>query len=63
MLDGESGRCEAPRPAADGPIDLTAWARTAAPRDASSLSAYLIALALIAIGGEWVYWRRLRWRT
>ena len=48
---------------AAGPIDVTAWARTAAPRETSSLSAYLIALALIAIGGEWIYWRRLRWRT
>ena len=48
---------------ADGPIDLTAWARTAAPRGASSLSSYMIALALIAIGAEWIYWRRLRWRT
>ena len=48
--------------AAGGPIDLTPWARTAAPRDESSLSPYLIALALIAIGGEWIYWRRLRWR-
>jgi hypothetical protein len=48
---------------ADGPIDVTAWARSAAPRDSSSLSSYLIALALIAIGGEWVYWRSLRWRT
>jgi hypothetical protein len=47
---------------ADGPIDLTAWARAVEPRDASSLSPYLIALALIAIGGEWIYWRRLRWR-
>jgi hypothetical protein len=26
------------------------------------VSSYLIALALIAIGGEWVYWRWLRWR-
>jgi hypothetical protein len=49
--------------ATDGAIDLTPWARTAAPRKQSSLSAYLIALALIAIGGEWVYWRWLRWRT
>jgi hypothetical protein len=48
---------------ADGPIDLTAWARSAAPRDASSLSPYLIALALIASGGEWGYWRRMRWRA
>jgi hypothetical protein len=48
---------------ADGPIDLTAWTRSVAPRDASSLSSYLIALALIAIGGEWIYWRWLRWRT
>ena len=53
---------ESARPA-DGPIDLTAWARAAAPRDANSLSSYLIALALIAIGAEWAYWRWLRWRT
>ncbi len=48
---------------AAGPIDLTAWARTVAPRETSSLSSFLIALALIAIGGEWIYWRRLRWQT
>jgi hypothetical protein len=46
----------------DGPIDVTAWARTAVPREESSLSSYLIALVLIAIGGEWIYWRWLRWR-
>jgi hypothetical protein len=48
---------------ADGPIDLTPWGRIAVPHDESSLSSYLIALALIAIGGEWIYWRWLRWRT
>jgi hypothetical protein len=47
--------------AAAGPIDLTPWARTAAPRKQSSFSPYLIVLALLAIGGEWVYWRWLRW--
>jgi hypothetical protein len=46
----------------DGPVDVTAWARTAVPREESSLSSYLIALALVAIGGEWIYWRWLRWR-
>ena len=46
----------------DGPIDVTAWARAAVPREESSLSSYLIALVLIAIGGEWIYWRWLRWR-
>ena len=48
---------------ADGPIDLTAWSRTVAPRGSSSLSSYLIALALIAMLAEWAYWRRLRFRT
>jgi hypothetical protein len=46
-----------------GPIDLTPWARTVAPRDESSLSSYLIALALVAIAGEWLTWRWLRWRA
>ena len=49
--------------ASDGPLDLASWGRVAPPREESSLSAYLIALALIAIGGEWAYWRWLRWRT
>ena len=48
--------------ATDGPIDLRPWAGTAAPRKQSSLSPYLIVLALLAIGGEWAYWRWLRWR-
>ena len=47
----------------DGPIDLTPWARTVGPREERSLSGYLIVLALIAIGGEWAYWRWLRWRA
>jgi hypothetical protein len=47
----------------EGPIDLRPWAGVAAPRKQSSLSPYLIVLALLAIGGEWAYWRRLRWRT
>ena len=43
-----------------GPIDLASWA-AAAPCAAqgATLSAWLIVLALIAIGGEWVYWRWL----
>jgi hypothetical protein len=46
-----------------GLIDLTPWARTAVPHQESALSSYLIVLALIAIGGEWVCWRWLRWRS
>jgi hypothetical protein len=49
--------------ATDGPIDLRPWAGAAAPRKQSSLSPYLIVLALLAIGGEWAYWRWLRWRA
>ena len=52
-----------PARATDGPIDLRPWADVAAPRKQSSLSPYLIVLALLAIGGEWAYWRWLRWRT
>ena len=52
-----------PARATDGPIDLRPWAGVAAPRKQSSLSPYLIVLALLAIGGEWAYWRWLRWRT
>ncbi|HET6174051.1 MAG TPA: VWA domain-containing protein [Gaiellales bacterium] len=48
---------------ASGPIDLRPWARLATPREQSSLSPYLIILALMAIAGEWAVWRRLRRRT
>jgi hypothetical protein len=48
--------------AGQGAIDLRPWAATPPPRRQSALSPYLIVLALLAIGGEWFYWRWLRWR-
>ena len=49
----------APAPAA-GAIDVASWARAASPRAPSSLTPWLIALGLAAVGAEWLVWRRLR---
>lgn len=43
-----------------GPIDLASWAAAAPRRGRTTLTPWLLVLALIAMAGDWIYWRRLR---
>jgi Ca-activated chloride channel homolog len=46
--------------AAGGPIDLTSWTSLGGPPDRRSLRPWLLVLALLALAGDWGYWRSLR---
>jgi hypothetical protein len=46
--------------AAAGPIDLSSWTATSGRLARSSFTPWLLVLALLAIAGDWAYWRRLR---
>ncbi|MDX6580244.1 MAG: hypothetical protein QOJ47_1793, partial [Gaiellales bacterium] len=39
---------------------LASWTAAAPRRDRTTLSPWLLVLALIAMAGDWMYWRRLR---
>ena len=41
------------------PVDLSAWARVAAPSGRTALWPWLALLGALAIAAEWLYWRRL----
>jgi hypothetical protein len=46
--------------ATGSPIDLSSWTSAPLPRERDSLVPWLIVLALLAMAGDWICWRRLR---